>query len=428
MKVIIVGAGFGGLSAAMELRNSGDDVILIDRTNHHLFQPLLYQVAVSALSPGDIAYPIRTIFRKSKNIRTMMDEVVSVELPRNIITLGSDRRLDYDYLILAPGARTTYFNKWEWSKYAFSLKTLSDALKIRENILLSFEKAEQQPDIKTAQPYLRFVIVGGGPTGVELAGSIAELIHRTILPDFPHLNSKQIEIVLIDSGKRLLSSFPEELSSYAEMSLRKLKVELLLETRVTDITDGLVETTRGIVEARNIFWAAGNSASPLLDSLGVCQDKTGRVTVLSDCSIPNFPNVFVIGDSACFRTENGEELPAIAPVAMQQGRFVARIIKERIPFDFRPTFQYRDKGTMATIGKARAVAMLKGLCFKGFFAWLVWSLVHIFFLIGFRNRIRVMLEWIWYYITFKSGARLIVQNYGSKVIEKSDMKGYRSNS
>lgn len=411
MKVVIVGAGFGGLSAAMELQNSGDEVILLDKTNHHLFQPLLYQVAVSALSPGDIAYPIRTIFRKSKNVRTMMDEVVSVELSRNTVVLSSGRRVNYDYLVLAPGARTTYFNKSEWSKYAFSLKTLSDALKIRENILLSFEKAEQQLTIETAQPYLRFVIVGGGPTGVELAGSIAELIHRTILPDFPHINPKQIEVVLIDSGKRLLSAFPEELARYAEMSLRKLKVELLLETRVTDITDGLVKTTRGVIEARNIFWAAGNSASPLLDSLGVHQDRTGRVNVLADCSIPNFPNVFVIGDSARFQTEDGEELPAIAPVAMQQGRFVARIIRERIPFGFRPAFQYRDKGTMATIGKARAVAMLKGFRFKGFFAWLVWSLVHIFFLIGFRNRVRVMLEWIWYYITFKSGARLIVQNY-----------------
>ncbi len=420
MKIVIVGAGFGGLSAAMELQNANDEVILIDKTNHHLFQPLLYQVAVSALSPGDIAYPIRTIFRRSKNIRTMMDEVVMVELEQNRIALGSGRNLDYDYLILAPGSRTTYFNNDKWKKYAFSLKTLSDALKIRENILLSFEKAEQQLSFESAQPFLRFVIVGGGPTGVELAGSIAELIHKTILPDFPHLSSKQIKVVLIDSGKRLLSTFPETLARYAEASLKRLGVELRLETRVTDISDGFVYTTTDIIEAKNIFWAAGNSASPLLDTLGVPRGRIGRVVVHSDCSIPNYPNVFVIGDSACFRTDDGEELPAIAPVAMQQGRFVAHIVKERIPFEFRPEFQYRDKGTMATIGKARAVAMLRGFHFKGFFAWLVWSLVHIFFLIGFRNRIRVMLEWIWYYITYKSGARLIVQNYKSKVFERNN--------
>ncbi len=408
MRVAIVGAGFGGLSAANELKQTRNEVLLIDKNNYHLFQPLLYQVAVSALSPGDIAYPIRTIFRKYKNVKIVMDEVVSIDLQKDKIILLSEEEIDYDYLILAPGSMSSFFGNYKLKKYSIPLKDLPDALKIRERILLSFEIAEKVMGKKDITPYLTFIIVGGGPTGVELAGAIAELVRKTILPDFPFLKKEKIRVVLIDAGKRILSTYPEELSLYAKKSLEQLGVEIVSNTRVIDIERNEVTTTSGKFFAENIFWAAGISTSSLLRSLNVELDNYGRVLVNKDLSIPGYPNSFVIGDCAAYRTENGEFLPAIAPVAIQQGRFVGKIISEQIPFELRPSFSYRDKGIMATIGKARAVAVLKSQKLKGLVAWLAWSLVHIFFLIGFRNKLRVMLEWIWYYITNKSGARLIV--------------------
>lgn len=412
MKVIIVGAGFGGLAVANTLKNSNLDVLLIDKNNYHLFQPLLYQVAVSALSPGDIAYPIRGIFKNTKNIRVLMEKVVIVDLRSRRVSVSGGETFDYDYLVLAPGAETSYFGNVEWKDYAVALKSLPDALAIREKILSTFEEAEKLAyknlDISK---HLTFIIVGGGPTGVELSGAIAELIYKTILPDFPLLRHKKINVILIDAGNRLLSSYPKELSEYTYKSLTSLGVKIYLNTRVTSIEKNVITTTQRTFSAYNIFWAAGNIASPLLKSLPVKLDRQGRVVVNPDLSIPGFPDAFVIGDSASFTDKNGETLPAIAPVAMQQGKHVGKIILEGLPFGLRPDFVYRDKGTMATIGKARAVAYLKGQSFKGWFAWLLWSLVHILFLIGFRNKIRVMLEWIWYYITNKSGARLIVNAF-----------------
>lgn len=415
MRTIIIGAGFGGLSAAKILAQANLDVVLIDKNNYHLFQPLLYQVGVSALSPGDIAYPIRTIFRKFSNVITILDEVAAVDLKARRITLSNGDSLDYDYLVLAPGSVSSFFGREEWMEFAIPLKSLKDALLMRERILFSFELAEKKiikgEDIASL---LTFVIVGGGPTGVELSGAIAELIYKTILPDFPLLKGHKIRIILIDNGSRLISTFPEDLSSFAKDSLEKLGVEILLETRVVDIKNEVVETTKGRIQSANIFWAAGNSASPLLKSLGVKLDKQGRVFVNKDLSVPGFPDAFVIGDSACFIADDGVPLPGIAPVAIQQGEYVAKVIQENIPFGLRPNFVYRDKGTMATIGKAKAVAVLKGQKYKGFFAWILWSFVHILFLIGFRNKIRVMIEWIWYYITNKSGARLIVNHFRKK--------------
>ncbi|MGC8747895.1 MAG: NAD(P)/FAD-dependent oxidoreductase [Candidatus Kapaibacteriota bacterium] len=420
MKTIIVGAGFGGLSVANVLKNSNQDVLLIDKNNYHLFQPLLYQVAVSALSPGDIAYPVRAIFRKANNIRVLMDEVVSVDLRSRRVEVLSGEKFEYDFLILAPGATTSYFGNEDWKDFALPLKTLPDALEIRERILISFEEAEKMlMKTQNIEKYLSFVIVGGGPTGVELAGAIAELIYKTILPDFPLLRNYKIKIILIDSGNKLLSSYPDELSTYTYRVLTSLGVEIYLNTRVVKVGGGYVETNHKVIVASNIFWAAGNSAPPILKSLNVKLDRQGRVVVNPDMSIPGFPDAFVIGDSASFQTKNGETLPAIAPVAIQQGIFVGKIIHENLPFGLRPEFVYRDKGIMATIGKARAVALLKGQSFKGWVAWLLWSFVHILFLIGFRNKLRVVIEWLWYYITNKSGARLIVNYYRKKRVKTS---------
>jgi NADH dehydrogenase len=408
MRIVIVGAGFGGLSAANELRDCEDEVILIDKNNYHLFQPLLYQVAVSALSPGDIAYPVRTIFRKSKNIRVVMGEALEVNLKEKSLKLKDSETIRYDYLILAPGSLPSFFGNQKLKRYAYPLKELSDALKIREKILLSFEMAEKKLGKMDISPYLTFLIVGGGPTGVELAGAIAELVKKTILPDFPILKKQKIRVILIDSGSRILSTYPQDLSEYAERALLNLGVELVSNTKVIDIEGNRVITTNGEFLAENIFWAAGNNFPSILQTLGVNLDRLGRVIVNGDLSVPGYPEVFVIGDSAAFIDDDGNYLPAIAPVAIQEGIFVARIIKGRVPFGQRLVFSYRDKGVMATIGKARAVALLKGQKLKGLIAWLAWSLVHIFFLIGFRNKIRVMIEWVWYYITNKSGARLIV--------------------
>lgn len=409
MKTIIVGAGFGGLSVAKTLANSKIEVLLIDKQNHHLFQPLLYQVAVSALSPGDIAYPIRTIFRKTDNIQVIMDEVVSVDLKARRVVLSGKEILDYDYLVLAPGSVSSFYGNEEWRVYAIPLKTLEDALEMREKILLSFEFAEKRKlQNQSFNDFLTFVIIGGGPTGVELAGAISELVHKTILPDFPTLRNERIKVVLIDAGNKLLSSYDDDLSQYTYDSLIKLGVEIILGARVKRVTKGMVETDKGEILSQNIFWAAGNTAPSFLKTLGVRLDNLGRVVVNPDLSIPGFPDAFVIGDAACFKLKNGRTLPGIAPVAIQQGRHVAKIILENIPFGLRPNFVFRDKGMMVTIGKAKAVAVLKDSKFKGLIAWLLWSIVHVMFLIGFRNKLRVMLEWIWYYITNKSGARLIV--------------------
>lgn len=405
-KVIIVGGGFGGLLAAKEFNDTEFDVTLIDKTNHHLFQPLLYQVAAAALSPADIAIPIRSVFSDQKNIKVVLDEVISVDKEKSIIKL-SDSEMSFDYLILSPGARHSYFGNDNWEKSAPGLKTLSDALKIRELILNSLEAAEKEPDVKKRTEYLTFVVIGGGPTGVELAGAFAEIAKKTMIKDYKNFRAEDTKIILVEALSRILTSYTTGLSEIAKEDLNQMGVEVRLNTKVTDVTENGVQLGDTFIKSKNVIWAAGNVASPLLKTLDVELDRAGRAIVEDDCSIPGYPNIFVIGDAALMKDEKGEILPGVAPVAMQQGKFVGKLIVNSNGKSNRKKFTYVDKGSMATIGKAKAVAMIKGLKLSGLIAWLAWSFVHIFFLIGFRNRFRVFAEWIWYYITNRQGTRLI---------------------
>lgn len=404
-RVVIVGGGFGGLTAAQALGGAAADIVLVDRTNHHVFQPLLYQVATAALAPTDIASPLRTILRR-RHVRVMLNQAVAVDRATRTVRL-QDGDLPFDYLILAPGSRHSYFGHDDWERVAPGLKTLADAVRIRERTLLAFEQAERLTRA-AAKPYLTFVIVGGGPTGVELAGAIAEIVRRSILPDFPLIDPADIRIVLVEAGDRILPAFDARLAADAQRVVEKLGVEVRLRTRVTEVTESGVSTSADRIESANIIWAAGNAASPLLRSLSVPMDEQGRVEVEPDLSLPGDPTIFVIGDAARANGRGDEPLPALAPVAIQQGRYVARLIRKNIPPELRPAFVYHDRGILATVGKAHAVAQIGPIRTVGVMAWILWSLVHIFFLIGFRNRLRVMFEWAWYYITSHPAARLIV--------------------
>ncbi len=418
-RVVIVGAGFGGLRAAKKLGNALVDVILIDRNNHHLFQPLLYQVAASALSPGDIASPIRTITRSLKNVQVIMNEAKAIDRENRRVIL-EDGEVSYDYLILAPGAKHSYFGNDQWAEYAPGLKTLSDALDIREQILISFEKAERLYGTREAEKYLTFVVVGGGPTGVEMAGAIAEIGRKTMIPDFPLLKPEDISVILVEAVDKVLMPYPEELSNYSVKALEDLGVEVQLGNPVTNITEDGVETRNEFIETKNIFWAAGNEASPILKTLNTQLDKAGRVIVNRDCSIPEDPNIFVIGDAAAHYDDNGNLLPGVAPAAMQQGKYAAKIIKDKVAAPKRPPFKYVDKGSMATIGRAKAVAYTGSIKLKGFLAWLFWAVIHIFELIDFRNRLSVMIEWFWYYLAYKPGAHLIVRKNKKEEKDKKE--------
>ncbi|MBX3044609.1 MAG: NAD(P)/FAD-dependent oxidoreductase [Candidatus Kapabacteria bacterium] len=406
-RVVIIGGGFGGIQAAKSLSKSKVQVYLIDKNNHHLFQPLLYQVASSALSPGEIAVPIRSVLSKYKNVNIIMNEVLSIDtIKRKVIMISGS--LEYDYLIVAPGSRHSYFGNDEWENYAPGLKSLSDALKIRENILYSFELAERYYHTSKAHKYLTFVIVGGGPTGVEMAGAIAEIARNTMLRDFPIIKKSDIRVILVESGENLLASYPNELSNYTKSALQSIGVEVLNGVRINKVAEDYVMAGDKKIETNNIIWAAGNSASPILKTLGVELDRSGRVIVEPDLSITGNDRVFLIGDAAKHINPDGKETPGIAPAAIQQAKYVAAIISKSLAKKERKPFTYFDKGSMATIGKAKAVAMVGSLKFKGLFAWLMWSFIHVFFLIDFRNRFRVMIEWIWYYVTNRPGARLIV--------------------
>ena len=406
-QVVIVGGGFGGLTAAQSLRGVRADIVLIDRTNHHLFQPLLYQVATAALSAGDIASPLRTILQSQRNVRILMNDVVAVDRAKRIVRL-MDTEVPFDYLILAPGSRHSYFGKEQWGAFAPGLKTLADALSIREHMLLSFEHAERVHGTPAARRYLTFVIVGAGPTGVELAGAIAEIARASILPDFPLIPSSHIRILLIEAGSRILMGFDESLAAKAQRVLMNLGVEVRLNTRVTEVNERGVFAGGQFLDTANAIWAAGNEASPLLRTLGLPLDRQGRVAVDRDLSVPGDSSIFVIGDAASASDVQGQPLPALAPVAIQQGRYVAHLIAKDIPPEARPPFIFKDRGMLATIGKAHAIAQIGRLRTVGVLAWLLWCVVHIFFLIGFRNRLRVMFEWAWYYLTSRSGARLII--------------------
>jgi len=407
-RIVIIGAGFGGLTAAKELAKKDFNITVIDKTNHHLFQPLLYQVATAALSPADIAIPIRSIFSKNKNVEVLLGEVKSIDKEnRKVFFNGSE--IDFDYLIIATGSRHSYFGRDEWEKFAPGLKTLNDALKIRETILLSLEAAEKEKDSVKRQKYLNFVIIGGGPTGVELAGAISEIVNQNIIPDFRNIDASMTKVYMIEALPNILSSYPESLSIRAQKDLKNLQVEVILNEKVTEINENGVRVGTKFIETKNILWAAGNQILPLIKTLGVETDRLGRAIVNDDLSINSDANIFVIGDAASVKNEKGENLPAIAPVAIQQGKYIAKIIAESLIGKPHKKFKYNDRGTMATIGKAKAVAVIKGFKLSGLIAWLAWSFIHVLFLISFRNKLRVMSEWIWHYITNRPGIRLIIK-------------------
>ena len=406
-KVVIVGGGFGGLNAAKSLGNSKFDVWLIDKTNHHLFQPLLYQVASAALSPGDIAVPIREILSPYENVTVLMGEVIGIDKENKQVVLKNGDRLGFEYLIVGLGARHSYFGNDAWEEFAPGLKTLRDALNIRERILISFEKAERCDSISEAKKYLNFVIIGGGPTGVEMAGAIAEIAYETLLKNFRRIDTTKTRIYLIEGSPHILPVYPEKLSAKAKGYLEHFGVTVIAGKRVTNVSKEGVTVEDNVIPAENILWAAGNQASPVLKTLNVPLDRQGRVNVDADLSIPGHPEIFVIGDSACALDKKGKPLPALAPVAVQQGRYVAKILRKQLPKNQRPPFIYLDKGTMATIGKTKAIGMFGQVQFSGLIAWFAWCFVHVLYLIGFRNRIVVLMQWLFAYFSPKRGARLI---------------------
>ncbi len=410
-RVVIIGGGFGGLEAAKALRKAGVRITLLDRQNHHLFQPLLYQVAAAALSPADIAEPLRHILRNQENAEVILTEAKGIDVAgRRVIT--TDGPVEYDYLIVAAGARHSYFGRDEWEKFAPGLKNLDDALDIRRRMLMAFEIAEKTKDDAEREAAMTFVVVGGGPTGVEMAGAVAEIAHVTLIKDFRHIDSSQARVFLIESGPEVLQAFSGDLPKSALKQLTDLGVDVRLNTKVEAISEAGVTLTGGEkIAAKTIVWAAGNAASPLGASLGVPLDRQGRVIVNEDCSIPGHPEVFVIGDQAHFATGGGRPLPGLSPVAMQQGRHVAKNIIALLHGGTTTCFSYHDKGIMATIGRHAAVAEMGSIRISGFIAWLAWLFIHIVFLVGFRNRLSVLFNWAYAYVTYGRGARLITRRH-----------------
>ena len=409
-RVVIVGGGFGGLEAAKKLVCENVRLTVIDRTNYHLFQPLLYQVATAALSPADIAAPIRAVLRKCKNAEVMLAEVQSVDLNTRVVHAG-DLNVQYDYLILATGARHSYFGHPEWERLAPGLKSLEDAVEIRRRILLAFEYAEKISDPAARAAAMTFVIIGGGPTGVEMAGAIAEIARHTLARDFRHIDPSSARVVLIESESQVLATFPEDLRTSATKQLQDLGVEVRTGVHATDLTEAGLRVGDEFIPCRVKIWAAGNTASFVGKSLGVPVDRVGRVIVQDDLTIPGHPEVQVIGDLANFTGKDGKSLPGVSPVAMQQGRHAARNILKMIEGRKPQRFWYFDKGSMATIGRNKAVADLRLLHLSGLPAWVAWLFVHTLFLVGFRNRVVVLFQWAWAYFTFNKGARLITRNF-----------------
>jgi NADH dehydrogenase len=407
---IIVGAGFGGLEAAKKLACEDVRVTVIDRTNYHLFQPLLYQVATAALSPADIAAPVRAILSKCRNVDVILAEVQSVDVEAKKVKTA-DLEIDYDYLIVATGARHSYFGHNEWEKLAPGLKSLEDAVELRRRILLAFEFAEKTTDEAARRAAMNFVIIGGGPTGVEMAGAIAEISRYTLCRDFRHINPSEARVIVIEGEPHLLAAYPPDLSESARKQLVDLGVEVRTSTRATNLTEAGIQVGDEFIPCRVKIWAAGNSASFVGRTLGVPADRVGRVIINDDLTIPGHPEVQVIGDLANFAHQTGQPLPGISPVAMQQGRHAARNVLAMIQGRKPQRFRYWDKGTMATIGRNKAVADLKFMHLSGLPAWLAWLFVHIIFLVGFRNRLLVLLQWGWAYLTFDKGARLITRNF-----------------
>jgi NADH dehydrogenase len=406
--VVIVGGGFAGLNAAKVLGNrAGVQVTLVDRHNHHLFQPLLYQVATAALSPAEIAAPIRHILAKYRNITVLQDEVTAIDLVAHRM-IARECTLNYDYLLLACGARHSYFGHDEWEEFAPGLKTIEQATEIRRRVLTAFEAAERTANPSEQRRHLTFVIVGGGPTGVELAGAIGEMSRYTLAQDFRNINSKLARIILIEAGPRILPSFDEALAGEATRDLEQLGVQVWTASPVTGMDRDGVQVGRERVEASTILWAAGVTAESLGRQLGVPTDRLGRLLVESDLSLPNHPEVFAAGDQACFTHGRTAPLPGLAPVALQQGRAIAKNILREIAGLARQPFQYLDKGQLATIGRSKAIVEIGRLRFDGFLAWATWLVVHIYYLIGFENRLSVTMRWAWSFFNFRRGARLIV--------------------
>jgi NADH:ubiquinone reductase (H+-translocating) len=405
-RVVIVGAGFGGLTAARTLAGAPVAVTVVDRRNHHLFQPLLYQVATASLSPEDIAYPIRSILRRQKNTEVLLADAVAVDPAAHEVVLA-DGRLPYDFLILATGSRHAYFGHGDWEKRAPGLKNLEDALEIRRRILLAFEKAEREPDARKRQALLTFLLVGGGPTGAELAGAIGEISRHELKNDFRAIDPGEARIVLVEAGPRLLPTFPAALAAKAAAALAKLGVEVRTNAAVTAIGDGFAEIGPERLDAATILWTAGVAASPIALSLGVPLDRAGRALVNPDLSLPGHPEIFVIGDLSAFLDPTGAPLPGVAQVAIQQGRRAANNVLAAVRGEERKPFHYRDPGNLAVLGRGSAIADLGRIRLSGLAGWLVWCFVHILYLIGFRNRFVVLFEWAWAFLTGKRAARLI---------------------
>jgi NADH dehydrogenase len=407
-QVVVIGGGFGGLAVTRALAREAVQVTLVDRRNHHLFQPLLYQVAMAGLSPAEIAVPIRSVLRRQKNARVLLAEAMRIDTAARQVFLREAPPLAYDFLVVATGALTSYFGHEEWRSVAPGLKDIEDAVEIRRRVLLAFEAAEREPEPELRRRHLTFVVIGGGPTGVELAGAIAELASYVLARDFRAINPEDTRVVLLEGGPRILNTFAPQLSDRASRSLGDMGVEVRTHAQVTRIDEEGVLLGSERIQAGTVLWAAGVAAAPLPTDLPAPVDRTGRVLVEQDCSLPGHPEIFCIGDAAAFLPKIGNDpLPGVSAVAMQQGRFVARQIDRRI--DARPpqTFVYRDKGSMATIGRSRAVAQLSKVRLSGFIAWLTWLLVHIYYLVDFRNRTIVIINWAWSYLTYRRGARLI---------------------
>lgn len=411
-RVVILGAGFAGLHVAKGLRGVGVHVTVVDRENHHLFQPMLYQVATAALSPSDIASPIRGVLSRNRNTDVLLGEAVSIDTERRRVMLADSRSVDYDYLVVATGARHSYFGHDDWEQWAPGLKNLDDALKVRRQILLAFERAEQEPDEARRKALLNFVIVGAGPTGAEVAGAIAELKEYTLRRDFRNINPRAANVILLEAGPHVLSTYPAPLGQKARATLKRLGVVVRTDTMVTDVSADGVTAGGEFIPTTTVIWAAGNAASPLLEHLHAPADKQGRILVEPDCSVPGRPEIFVLGDAAAYTHDSDGTLPGVCPVAIQMGDYVAKVLRReadgRLPAE-RPPFHYWDKGQLAVLGRGKAVADIGKAHFSGFIAWLLWVFVHIFFLIGFRNRVVVLVEWAFAYLTYGRGARIITR-------------------
>ena len=407
LNVVVIGGGFGGLKFLQRARSSKIQFTLIDKQNHHLFQPLLYQVATAVLSPANIAFPIRRMFKNFKNVKVILDEATDINREDKTVTISSGEKIKYDQLVVSTGSRHSYFGNDDWSEYSNGLKGINDALQIRERLLRAFEKAENEKNIEKRNKYLNFVVVGGGPTGVEMAGSIAEIAYKNMKEEFRNFKSSDANVYLIEATEKILPMYSDRLSGKAEKYLIDFGVQVRTNEKVIKIENDLVVTDKESIETDNVIWAAGNEASPIIKKLNTKTDSEGRAIVDPDCSIKEDGNVFVIGDAANYKNKNNSTLPGIAPVAIQQGKYLAKIIKNKTLKQERNPFKYYDKGMMATVGRYKAIGKIGNIEISGFIAWLFWSAIHILYLIGYRSKILVVIEWIFSYLFNKKGTRLI---------------------